>query len=260
MARKKKKTDYAIVVPSLNRPKNMKRLLSLFPDAYVTVNKSGIDIYRSVVPKKQLIEHPDMPLIETRNWILDNFQEECVLQFNDDVQKLVKFGNTTRTIRDPAMIKGVIINTMQCARDLGVGVFCWSVTANASMIFPQIRPFRANAPCSSHAFGVCGDARGRRFDPTFRARGDYDYTLETLLHDRLLLCDVRFSFDCGGMSRGGGGQSGTLTGQQIDNGERALRRKWGKCVGESGVKSVNKKKTWKSFSLNVQRTNPRAAT
>lgn len=256
------KLNYAIVVPSLNRPKNMKHLLSLFPDAYVTVNKSGIDIYRKVVPKKQLISHPDMPLIETRNWILDNFQEDCVIQFNDDIQKLVKFGNTTKTIRNPDIIRGVIINTMQCARDLDVSVFCWSVTANASMIFPQIRPFRSNAPCSSHAFGVCGAARDRRFNPTFRARGDYDYTLETLLHDRLLLCDVRFSFDCGGMSRGGGGQSGTLTGEQIDKGEAALRKKWGKFVGESSVKSVSKskKKTCKSFSFNVQRINPRAAT
>ena len=255
-----KKNKYAIVVPSLNRPNNMKPLLALFPGAYVTVNKSGIDIYRKVVPKKQLLEHPDMPLIETRNWILDTFQEDSVVQFNDDVQKLVKFGNTSKTIRDPEIIKGVILNTMQCALDLDIGVFCWSVTANASMIFPQIRPFRANAPCSSHAFGVCGKARDRRFDPTFRARGDYDYTLETLLNDRLLLCDVRFSFDCGGMSRGGGGQSGTLTGAQIDEGELALRRKWGKCVGESGVKSVNKKKTWKSFAIRVQRINPRAAT
>ena len=64
--------DYTIVVPTLDRPENMRRILSLFPNAVVTVNQSNVSMFRDVVPKKQLLPHPDLRLIETRNWILEN--------------------------------------------------------------------------------------------------------------------------------------------------------------------------------------------
>lgn len=154
--------DYTIVVPTYDRPENMKMILHLFPSAVVVINKSNLHLLNSVVPKKQIMPHPDMPLIETRNWILDTIQTECVLQFNDDVKKLVRTVPPQKTFRDPDIVRGVIENTIQCARDLRIGVFCWTLTTNL-ILRPEIRPFRASAPCSAHAFGVCGQARNRRF-------------------------------------------------------------------------------------------------
>lgn len=249
-------TKYTIVIPTLDRVENMKRMLGLFPQAIVTVNQSNAHLFKSVVPAKQLLPHPDLRLIETRNWILDNIQTECVIQFNDDIKKLISLGLHCRSFRDPGVIQAVIENTMTCAADLDLGVFCWSLTANAGLLHPEIRPFRAAAPCSAHAFGVLGKARDRRLDPTFRGCGDFDFTLETLLHDRLLLCDVRWHFDCGGMSRGKGGQTGELKPKEADGGQTALRKKWGKYVGESATQKTMKRQTWRSFSVNVQRLSP----
>jgi hypothetical protein len=252
------KNNYEIVVPSKGRPGNMPSLLRLFPSAIIVVNKSEVPIYAEVVPKAQLVAHPEMKLIETRNWIFDKFDNECIIQFNDDVQKLLSLGVKNKTYRDPEVIHAVILNTMQCAQDLGIGLFCWSLTPNSGMLFPDVRPFRAAAPCSAHAFGVRGQARNRRFDTTFRSCGDFDFTLETLLRDRLLLCDVRWHFDCGGMSRGKGGESGTFHSGEAEAGQAALRKKWGKYVGVSAVQKINKNKSWRSFSVAVPRTNARA--
>lgn len=250
------RTDYTIVIPTLDRPENMSRMLAMFPTAIVTVNDTHAGPYRGIVSAKQLLIHPPLRLIETRNWILDNIQTEAVIQVNDDVLKLVSLGVKSRTWRDPAVIRGVIENTLQCSRDLGIGVFCWSLTSNAGMLHPDVRPIRPNAPCSAHAFGVCGRARSRRFDTQFRGCGDVDYTLNTLLHDRSLLCDVRWHFGCGGMSRGKGGQTGELAPHEQESGQLSVRRKWGRYVGSSAVQAIGKKATWRSFAIRVQRQSP----
>jgi hypothetical protein len=250
-------SDYTIVIPTLDRPGNMKAMLAMFPTAIVVVNESNAHLFKHVVPAKQLVTHPDMRLIETRNWILNTIQTECVIQMNDDIKSLMAIAGHTKTYRDPKIIQAVIENTLQCSRDLGANVFCWSLTSNSSMLRPHIRPFRAAAPCSAHAFGVRGTAReSRRLNVDFRGCGDFDYTLETLRTDRHLLCDVRWHFNCGGMSRGKGGQSGELKPAEQESGQQALRVKWGKYIGKSAAKQVSGKETWRSFSVNVQRTSP----
>lgn len=253
-------TDYTIVVPTLDRPRNMRRILSLFPSAIVTVNTSNLRLFRDVVPESQLLPHPDMPLIETRNWILDNIQTECVLQFNDDVQFLQSMVGPSGRIRDPDAIQAVIENTIQCCRDLELGVFCWSLTSNGGLLKPHLRPIRAAAPCSAHAFGVRGLARERRFSTEFRGCGDFDFTMETLRQDRLLYCDVRWHFDCGGMSRGAGGQTGKLSSAELSGAQKRLREKWGQYVGKSKTKRVEKRQGWRDFSVNVRRSSKLALT
>jgi len=251
-------SDYAIVVPSLGRPGNMSKMLAMFPKAIITVNESGIEPYKDVVPKKQLVPHPDLKLIETRNWIFDNIDADCIIQFNDDIDKLVAVGVRSKTFRNPKIIGGVVQNTYQCAKDLDIGLFGWSLIANNSMLHTTVRPFRAAAPCSAHAFGVRGAARERRFDPTFRGCGDFDFTLETLRLDRKILCDVRWHFSCGGMSRGKGGETGALKTSERDDAQKAIREKWGKHVGKSATAQAIKRNTWRSFSVNVQRLNAMA--
>ena len=250
-------SNYKIVVPSLGRPHLMPKLMALLPDAIVTVNESSIgEYYGSGVPDEQLLPHPDLPLTETRNWIMDNVEADCLIMFNDDLQKCVKIAHSSKTIRNAKMIQQIIRNTMQCAIDLDIDVFCWSLTSNFSMLFPEVRPFRASAPMSTHAWGVRGKAlKERRFDTKFRGCDDFDYTLETIQRDRLLLCDVRYHFDCGGMSRARGGESGKQKSDVLATAQKDLRTKWGKYCGESATKNFIKTNTWRSFAINVRRTN-----
>ena len=252
---------YVIVIPTLDRPENMRRMLSMFPKAIVTVNESTAKLFANVVPKEKLVVHPNMRLIETRNWILDHFQEDCVIQFNDDIRSLVSLVPSrgySKTYRQPDVISMAIQNTMQCAEDLDIGVFCWSLTKNVLMFRPALNPIRLSAPCSAHAFGVRGKSRTRRLDPLFRGCGDVDYTFRTLLEDRVILCDARWHFDCGGMSRGVGGQSGELRVTEAEVAQREIQKRWGHYVGCGASQKKAGKNTWRSFSVNVQRKSPLA--
>lgn len=234
----------------------MKTILGLFPTAIITVNQSNVHLFRNVVPRRQLLAHPDLRLIETRNWILDNIDADCIVTFNDDVKTLHRMVGGGKTYRDPDVIKAVVENTAHCCNDLGLGLFGWSLTSNASMIRPEIRPIRAAAPISAHAWGITGPARERRLDTDFRGCGDFDFTLQSLLDDRAVYCDTRWYFNCGGMSRGQGGQTGELGVQEFDDGQINLRRKWGNYVGTSAARKMSGKNTWREFSVNVKRTSP----
>lgn len=245
--------DYEVVVPSRGRPWAMKRVMRLFPTSLICVNDFEVDAYRQAgVPKARLLEHPEMPLIETRNWILDNVDAETIVSFNDDVRALKWFPPPQRVIRDPRQIRAVIEQAVAMATDLNVGVFCWSLNVNPTNLKPIERPFRAAGPVSAHAFGVRGRARDRRFDPKFVGMGDYEYTFRTLIADRAILQDMRYAFDCGRMSAGAGGNTGLFTAKEYKAARAELRKRYGRYMGLGG----GERKSGARMSVRVQRTQP----
>lgn len=250
---------YKIVVPSRGRPHNMKRILQLFPAAYICVADNEADAYLAAgVRKERLLVRPDMPLIETRNWIFDHVDAPCIVQFNDDVRALKWFALPQRTIRDHRQISAVIEQTLQMSADLDIGVFTWAMHVNPVLLRPEARPFRAAAPVSAHAFGVRGRARDRRFDPFFVGMGDYEYTFRTLAEDRLVLGDMRYAFDCGRMSSGVGGNTGRFSKEAYHAAREELRRRYGRYMRLGGA--GRKYQAGARMAVNVPRTQPHGLT
>lgn len=238
----------------------MKTVLSLFPTALIAVHKSEKKDYVPHVPKGQLLTHDvTTNLIDIRNWIYTKVKSDCVVQFNDDVYCAIAIGGKRmKKIRNPRDIKQIIDNAVNCANDLGIGLFCWTLSINKSFLHPECKPFRPVMRASAHAWGILGSARERRMNNQFVGMGDFDYTLECLLHDRILLGDARFSFLCGRMSEGKGGQTGRLRNDEFLAARKALSEKWGKHAAESAQKKMQKSETYRSFSVNVKRSNPMA--
>jgi hypothetical protein len=182
--------------------------------------------YLKTVPAEALICHEglaDLPAIRT--WILDWFDEDCIVQVDDDLRRVVSC-ITGRTITAPEAIKQLIENSLQVAEDCGIGVFCWSRTLNRTLTHPDERPFNFTAPVAS-VFGQRGLARHRHWDSDFPGKADYEFTLRTLMEDRILLGDNRFYFDCGPPFRGTGGNAGRITKKQIAETDRLLKERYG---------------------------------
>jgi hypothetical protein len=91
----------------------------------------------------------------------------------------------SRLIKDPSTIRQVIDNSHACARDLGIGLFNWSISANPVGKDFHGTPFRLVGPIAS-SYGIRGDARRRRFDPQLVMCEDVDFVYQTLLHDRVM--------------------------------------------------------------------------
>ncbi len=128
-----------IVVPSRKRARNIPRILSMLPNATITVAESEASDYAGVVPKKQLLLHPELKgLAAIRNWLGRTLQEDCLVEIDDDLRGVIPQLGKAKRITDPAVIAELIENGHRMAEDLGIGVFCWSRTANNFLSDPIV--------------------------------------------------------------------------------------------------------------------------
>lgn len=252
-------TDFSIVVPSRKRSRNMPTILKLLPTAQIFVDEREADEYRPVVPAKQLRLHPPTAnLCQVRNLIPDYFPAPAVVQIDDDLQavRLCRNSASKRTT-DPEQILQIIENGVRIAADLDLGVFCWSRNLNNAQLDPNFKTIHFTMPISS-SFVLRGAALRRRFDERFVGKADFDFSLTTLLQDRVILCDTRFSFDHGRIFSGRGGNVSSISSEQMNATSRRLAAKWGDSLSLKGRSFKGRLATSDKMSIRVKRRNPLA--
>lgn len=107
-------------------------------------------------------------------------------------------------------------------------------------------------------FGVMGKARRRHWRADIPGRADVDWTLQTMLLDRIVYADVRFFFDCGAVFSGRGGAVGMLTAEMMEASTRALKKRWGSSVSFKQPGFMKKSRDMASISMRVRRHNKTA--
>lgn len=209
--------------------------------------------YAAVVPKGQLITHPNLPgLAPIRQWLNRTIQEECLVMFDDDLRSLwCIVGRYRREYRDPQVIREVIENTHAVACDLGIGLFTWSRSATGIGLATDVEPIKFAVPLGA-AFGLRGAARERDFDLDIPGRSDVDFALRTLLEERIMLGDIRWYFDFGRCFAGAGGNSGLITDEQFARSTRIIKERWGDYVSFT----PKRKRTGEVYQIRVVRKNP----
>ena len=140
------------------------------------------------------------------------------------------------------------------AKDLDISSFTWTRNYNPMMSDAVAMPFKPVGQLAN-AFGVTGEARQRKMDSTCAGRNGPDFTLATLLSDRVILCDQRFYFNCGTIFGGFGGNTGLIDDRQFHRSSRRLKEKWGKHVLINKVqgRGMNRNKATATCSINVIR-------
>lgn len=236
----------------------MRRILALLPDALICVDEREVNDYRAVVPDRQLIPHPPTAnLPQVRNWIVENVRCRCLVQIDDDLKRVVvSDGFSRRPTIDPGEIVQILVNAANICEDAGIGAFAFRRQPNPAVIRPDERPFSLVAPVSC-TFGMLGTARYRTFDERFTGREDFDWTMRTLIEDRILFVDNRFHFDHGPIFAGRGGNVGLVDQNGFDNASRLLKRLYGRAVEFSGGRFMGKRKRPKNakpaMSVRVER-------
>ena len=246
--------DYTIAVPSRKRAHNMPILRMLLPTAVICVDEREMAEYSIFVPKDKLLPHP--PLANgaaVQSWMMDNIDTPILFRCDDDLRCVRGMTGSHRRIVDPEEILAIIENAARCCQDLGLGVFTFAATANPIFLNVEEKPIKPVQPTFG-AFGVMGKAlKTRRFDPDLVGRSDADFTLQTLLDDRILYADCRFKFDFGLIFGGRGGNVGLITPKIFRRSTLELKRKWGKHVSFQKV-NFQKKRTVSPISIRVKRS------
>ena len=243
-----------VVIPSKGRQGLIgKAALRLFPDATVTVAESEVAAYagvtypdgRRLISEEQLVPHPDdvSGIGPIRQWVLDHFDDECIVMVDDDVYELVLLVHyVPRKMSQPEVVRQVVHNAANVAQGIGAPVFgfnqAWDVRK-----FRPFEPFSLN----SWAGGVIGIiGRDLRYDPNLRLRADIDFCLQALQRKRITFIELRFSF----MHRRFGVAGGNASNRSSRRNEEEiayLQRKWGDHL------KVADKKTTTRLSIHVPR-------
>lgn len=223
---------FKVAIPSYNR---FDRIAGhpLLPVAHVVVPESQMDRYTETIGGKcaALVPHPNLVgVAPTRNFILtdvyDAETEDFVFMCDDDLQD-VRFlmSRRTITIKKPEDLLAIIAHTARLALDAGVHVFGYART-------PRPHERRANDPFAfrrvveANAMGVIGNSM--RFDTDCIVAEDFDFCLQAVEKDRILLQDTRYAwvFDRWTV----GGLAVIRTTESVKRSHDYLSKKWGRGI------------------------------
>lgn len=181
---------------------------------------------------------------KVRNWVLDNYKEEIIIMYDDDIyQVAVNCNKETYFEKDPDKIRAKIISAAVCGKDIGTSVFGFSQAEDCRK-YDRRNPFLLNNWVGG-VIGIIG--RKHRFYDDNMLRVDIDFCLQTLLKERILWIDNRLCFkQLRETNRGG--NSEWRTSELLEIEQDRIKRKWGKYY------KLKKKKTTYTTSINVQRT------
>ncbi len=213
-----------IVIPSKGRPAVLPaKALRLFPDALVCVGDDEVDAYATV--SQNLLVHPAsvVGIGPLRQWVLDNVADPCVVMVDDDVTHVYdQTGFHKRRIEDPDIARAIVERLAILAQDAGVRVFGFQQAARP-LTYANYRPFSVNTWVGG-IVGVIG--RELRYDTSLLLRADIDFCLQSLMFDRFVLVDGRYSFIHTRFA-GSGGNARQRSAERHEQEIRYLRRKWG---------------------------------
>lgn len=238
--------ELAIVIPSRKRARRVLKAARLFKSPYVCVAESEFQDYSSA-GCKNLVSHPDdiSGIGKIRNWILNHFDEAVVVMVDDDVSGLwCNVAETGKLIDNPNQITAIVSNAANIAADLGAHIFGFSQTWDVRKYSP-LKPFSL---CTwlGGVIGFVGRSESIRYS-SHPLRVDIDYCLQSLLHHRIVWQDNRFGFIQNRFS-GAGGNSLNRSRAQDELEVNYLRKKWGKYIEFSPLRSSNLR-----IKINVKR-------
>lgn len=226
----------AVVIPSKGRADIIsENSLRLFPDATICVPGNEIDAYSKALSKHKrmhLIAHP--PKLATlgavRNWILENVKAHTLIMVDDDLKSLrAMAGWHARDYVDPVIIQACLENTVACAKEAGAALFGFNRSPNTQHFRPY-QPIRLD----SWVARVMGfiDRPELRFDDKLGLYDSIDICLQSLLKQRIIWMDCRWSFVLNSAELAAG-VAERRTKEHEDDERDYLETKWGSYIRSS---------------------------
>jgi hypothetical protein len=226
-----------IVIPSKGRAQTLaEKALRLFPDALVCVGDDEVPAYQKVT--RNLLVHPAnvVGIGPLRQWVLDHVKDPCVVMVDDDVTHVYsQVGFHKWRIEDADTARAIVERLAILAADAGARVFGFQQAARP-LTYANFRPFSLNTWVGG-VVGIIG--RELRFDTSLLLRADIDFCLQSLMRDRFVLVDGRYSFIHTRFA-GKGGNAGNRSAERHAQEIAYLKRKWGPYLEEVQAKGTTR--------------------
>jgi len=229
-----------VVCPSKGRCDNV-RTLKFIPDLVLVVPFNEVDAYRENYPDTEVFGTPEYVkgITPTRQWILDEFGE-CFMIDDDvtDVRRNFVVDNDKAHISDPEVVRDIIENTTNIARQIGAKVFSFSKVRNP-LEYDVFAPIEHTGYMNA---SFCGFLEGHnlRYDLSMVEGEDHYISCLTIFKHRYCLIDNRYSFITDGNFKALGGCNDYRTRKDMLKNTMYLRQKFGEVVTMKGATKSKK--------------------
>jgi hypothetical protein len=175
-----------IAVPSKGRPGKVKTL-KVIPSATVFVPDNEVPAYREFYPAAKIQGVPTSVsgITKTRNWILENADDDSVVMIDDDVKvcgwvELQEEKSRHKKLEEKVWLaecKKLFEITRQMKYRL------WGIATQSAprSVYPY-KPFLFRSYVTASFCGICNES-GIRFDESFRVKEDYELNLRCVKED-----------------------------------------------------------------------------
>ena len=224
----------------------------LLKDFTLIVPESEKQEYSDRIKNCEIKTIPDdiVGLGKIRNYCIDLYKGKDIMIFDDDIRE---FLNLTRErplrISEPDTVQELIDNLYNMALDMDVKIFGFSQKADVRKYMAN-QPFSLTSTYIGCAVGII--ANELRFTEQNKFKVDVDYTLQQLMHHRIILLDERFSVSqIRDTNRGGNSKYRTKESTILEM--EYLEEKWGKYlkIGQTKNKEQTRVKVPRTQQLSI---------
>lgn len=220
-------SEIIIISPSYKRAKHCTSHLIFGNKLYYAIREEEFEEYSSVTDNLIIIPKGSVTNISnTRNWILDNINNEKILMVDDDYKSVTWNLKRERKILNEDEIAHFINLGFQMCEDSGIAL--WGLNVNSDpMSYTICRPFGFSGMILGPWLGIINTKL--RFDENLPLKEDYDFSLQHLNEFRATLRFNFLSYDVDHEKLPGGCQ--TYRNTEKENQQNiALQKKWGSRI------------------------------
>lgn len=231
---------YKVYIPSKGRAGKV-TTHNLFLDSTIICPDSEVDLYKE--HHENVIGVPDdvKGITKTRNWILNNMDDEWMIQVDDDALSFHMFEEgKIRKFIDAEKIHEIIDNQFQLCDDWGLKTWGFSMAADYKF-YREYTPFSTQGIIAANIIGIIKNEI--RFDERLKVKEDYDYSMQHIAKYKGVLRCMKYGIDVVHLTNEGGCVSYRTKDTEMEA-YNVLVQKWGRKV----VKLQNNKNFVKMIS------------
>lgn len=217
---------YKVYIPSKGRA-GIVTSHSLFLNSAIVCPESEVELYKEY--HDEVIGVPDnvKGITPTRNWILDNMDDEWMIQVDDDARSFHKYerGDLIKFIK-PDRIHTLLDNMFNMTNGLGYKVWGLAMAGDYKFYKPYA-PFSTQGVVGANIIGIIKNPL--RFDERLKVKEDYDYSMQHIFKYGGVLRTHKYGIDVVHLTNAGGCVSYRTKDIELECYD-ILVKKWGKGI------------------------------
>ena len=217
---------YTVYIPSMGRAGKV-TTHKLFLDSVIVCPESEVKLYKKHHKRVLGVPNKIKGITATRNWILDNCDDEWSIQVDDDARYFYRHqqGGTYKFV-DPDRINAIMENMFIITDDIGYKIWGLQLAEDYKFYRPY-HPFKTQSVIGANILGIIKNPL--RFDERLRVKEDYDYSMQHIYKYGGVLKRQQYGIGVAHLFNEGGCASYRTKDVELDA-YKILLKKWGKKV------------------------------